>query len=371
MLRVPLQPTALSTGTTAICTTSSFAHRILLKKLNDIAPELLQMRLVHAGTSAGRPSAPPAPLRRWHSHTPSPAGFAPTRQPPQQLRLQPEPLIGESGARPLRHLPPCRVIQSSIDYDGPQPSDFSPQRRRFVWAKLASPWHLRPQFQDNTQALHDEIVRRSQFTVQLGALYTLLRVAAAHEDAKLCFSALESVRLSLVQRQQLKPFSPELLQRLAQMVVRCDALDVLLEAMPRTVELGITLSLSSLHYLMAEYGNALKVDQLAELMQMLEQGGIRPSVQTYYIVVRACVNAGRLEAAERYALECRAQGLHLRPSVLRLLQAAGVELPVEQEELAEELAAGDGGAAGQVAAGAGDAALNAAAAAAAVEGGER
>jgi pentatricopeptide repeat protein len=118
------------------------------------------------------------------------------------------------------------------------------------------------------------------------------------------------------------------------MIVRCDALDLLIATMPRSVELGICLSLNSLHYIMSEYGNALRVDQLLLLlMQSLEKAGIVPSTQTYYIVMRACFNARRYEEALQFYNDCRAAGLRVRPSVVKLMLQAclPVEMPVEGE----------------------------------------
>ncbi len=80
----------------------------------------------------------------------------------------------------------CRIGQVSWDYDSMSSlssGEFGSPRRRFVWPKLSSPWHLRPQYLTSPQALHDEILIRSQSTVQIGALYSLVRLASSHEDA--------------------------------------------------------------------------------------------------------------------------------------------------------------------------------------------
>lgn len=289
-------------------------------------PALRRWHTSHAGANAAH-ARPGCDGTAKEQHPASSWGLAQQQQPQQRPRLSTT----------------CRVSQTSYDYDSLSSAEFGSPRRRFVWPKLSSPWHLRPQYQASPQALHDEILIRSQATVQIGALYSLVRLASTHEDAQLCFSALEAVRLSLVQREQLKPFSPEFHLRLSQMIVRCDALDLLMATMPRSVELGICLSLNSLHYIMAEYGNALRVDQLLLLMQCLERAGIAPSAQTYYIVMRACFNARRYEEALQYYNNCRAAGLRARPSVVKLMHQAGLPVEMPAEETAESSGSGSNG----------------------------
>lgn len=52
----------------------------------------------------------------------------------------------------------------------------------------------------------------------------------------------------------------------------------------------------------------------------MESGGLPPNTKTAYILVRAAINAGRLDKAEAYARQMRAQGVRLHHSTMRLLE---------------------------------------------------
>ena len=52
----------------------------------------------------------------------------------------------------------------------------------------------------------------------------------------------------------------------------------------------------------------------------MDNGGVTPNTKTAYICIRAAINAGRQEVAERWATELQAAGIRLSPTTLRLLE---------------------------------------------------
>ena len=144
-----------------------------------------------------------------------------------------------------------------------------------------------------------------------------------------------------------------------QMCHACDAPDVLAEALQRTNELGLALSINRVHEALMAWGAMLelhKIEQVGgaegapgveagtgvqqvgqagraaqgfvrlterlftQVVAAMESGGVPPTTKTAYIMVRAAINSGRVEEAERYAALMQGLGVRLNPTTLRLME---------------------------------------------------
>ena len=64
----------------------------------------------------------------------------------------------------------------------------------------------------------------------------------------------------------------------------------------------------------------LTVRLCTQVVAAMESGGVPPTTKTAYIMVRAAINSGRVEEAERYAALMQGLGVRLNPTTLRLME---------------------------------------------------
>ncbi|GAX76899.1 hypothetical protein CEUSTIGMA_g4345.t1 [Chlamydomonas eustigma] len=192
-------------------------------------------------------------------------------------------------------------------------------RERAVKTNLSKGWFVKPEF--TVETLYSEILSRcEQLYCGDGPLFMIMKLSQTREDARTCLDAVSAVRANRIRRGSVQAFDPRLCAMFTQMCVTCDAPDVMAEALHRSNELGLLLGLNRIHRALMTWGANLELHKIEQVAAAMEIGGVPPTTKTGYIMIRAAVNSGRQEVAERYAAILRRAGVRLHPSSLRLLE---------------------------------------------------